>query len=136
MNVIARGALALVAAGLALGLAGCATTTPSGTPLFGYVGPPLFAFEDGYVEDRSPTGPLPSWAQGPAIPGSRRYWWIPGSEEWYTFPGPAGVAGETGQMGPQGLAGVAGPSGLPGTAGESGARGPRGLDGEFVVERR
>src|SRR5438477_563700 len=104
------------AALVALAAAGCASTA---TPRVGYGGPPpLFEYQDGYVEDRSPHGPLPAWAYEPAIVGSKRYYWIPGSPEWYTFTGPQGPAGRAGPAGPQGprgLAGAARSDRIPGT---------------------
>src|SRR5216117_257266 len=94
------------AALVALAAAGCASTA---TPRVGYGGPPpLFEYQDGYVEDRSPHGPLPAWAYEPAIVGSKRYYWIPGSPEWYTFTGPQGPAGRAGPAGPQGPRGSQG----------------------------
>ena len=76
---------------VAIAIAGCASTA---TPR-GYGGPPpLFKYQDGYAEDRSPYGPMPTNAgENSTIPGSRRYYWIPGSAEWYTFAGPNGPAG-------------------------------------------
>ena len=111
---------------LAIAAAGCASTSPQ----FGYAGPPpLFAYQDGYVEDQSRHGPLPTYAQGTAIPGSKRYWWIPGSPEWYVFAGtdgPPGTAGPPGPQGPPGVSGVPGPMGPAGVAGDSGPTGPAG----------
>lgn len=119
-----------VAATLVIVAAGCSSTT-STTPRFGYAGPPpLFSYQDGYVEDQTSTGPLPTWAMGTNVPGSRRYSGFPGvTEEWYTFPGPAGPAGPQGPMGPVGPAGLSGPvgaPGLPGPMGPLGAGGERG----------
>lgn len=105
--------------------AGCASTR--GTPRFGYSGPPLYEWENGYyVEDQTRDGPVPTWWKGTNIPGSPRYWWIPGSPEWYTFAGPQGRAGVQGPEGPQGPPGVAG---SPGVAGPSGPAGPAGTAG-------
>ena len=120
------------AALMALAAAGCASTA---TPRVGYGGPPpLFEYQDGYVEDRSPHGPLPAWAYEPAIVGSKRYYWIPGSPEWYTFTGPQGPAGRAGPAGPQGPRGLAGAAGPLGPSGIAGARGPEGASGRLVVE--
>ena len=118
----------LTAATLVLVAAGCSSTT-STTPRWGYAGPPpLFAYGDGYVEDQTATGPVPWWARGTNVPGSRRYSRFPRvTEEWYTFPGPAGPAGKPGLAG---LAGPAGPAGPPGPAGPAGAPGPVGPAGE------
>ena len=129
-------ALSVVAvAALGLAAAGCAAS--SGTPLYGYGGPvPLYAFQDGYVEDQTPAGPMATWDIKGTIPGARRYSWIPGTDEWYTFPGPAGPAGPQGPQGPQGLAGLQGPPGLAGVAGVAGPPGPRGGDGILVVMPR
>jgi hypothetical protein len=117
---------------IALVAAGCASSAT--TPRFGYGGPPpLYKFQDGYVEDRSPYGPMPTWATGTPIPGSKRYWWIPGSAEWYTFAGPEGPPGVAGPPGPQGTAGVAGVQGPVGPAGFAGASGPAGSTGQLRV---
>jgi hypothetical protein len=119
--------------------AGCGSTT-STTPRWGYGGPPpLYGYLDGYVEDQTATGPVPSWAWGTNIPGSRRYSSFRGvPEQWYTFPGPAGPPGEPGVMGPAGPAGPVGPAGprgpagapgIAGTPGPVGAQGAAGLPG-------
>lgn len=121
------------AAIVVLAVAGC---TGTGSPRVGYSGPPLFEYQGGYVEDRSPHGPLPTWARDPAIPGSPRYWWIPGSPEWYTFTGPQGPAGPAGPVGPQGAPGIAGRAGGLGSAGVAGAPGPDGPPGRLIVETR
>ncbi len=120
----------IVGLALAAVTAGCATQ-PGGTARWGYGGPPpLFRFADGYVEDRSATGPMVWWRgeQGPNPPGHRRYAdfqpWV--TEEWYTFVGPAGPDGAPGAPGPQGAPGVAG---LPGAAGPQGVAGPVGAAG-------
>lgn len=125
--MIRRAVIALALASLVAPAAGCATF-PSGTPRWGYAGPPpLYHFQDGSIEDVSATGPPAPWTQGNGnIPGSKRYWWIPGSPEWYTFAGPAGPTGKPGPAGPQGPAGVAG---NPGPAGPSGVVGPAGGPG-------
>jgi hypothetical protein len=120
----------VTAATLVLVTAGCSSTT-STTPRWGYAGPPpLFAYLDGYVEDQTATGPLPTRAMGTDPPGSRRYSGfrrVP--EEWYTFPGPAGPAGKQGLAGPAGPAGPPGPAGAPGIAGAPGPAGPAGVAG-------
>ena len=120
-----------MAAAVVIFAAGCSSTT-STTPRFGYAGPPpLFAYQDGYVEDQTATGPMPTWAQGTNVPGSRRYSRFPGvAEEWYTFPGPPGPAGKPGPMGPAGLAGLSGPVGLAGPSGAVGLMGLQGAQGE------
>jgi hypothetical protein len=115
---------------LAAAAAGCASTTP---PRLGYVGPPLFEYEDGYVEDQSLHGPLPTYALGTAIPGTRRYAWIPGSPEWYVLAGPQGPAGNPGPPGPHGPAGVAGVPGPTGPAGVPGSSGPTGPAGRLLL---
>ena len=132
MNTRARIVLAVVV--LALIAAGCAsgTSTPSRLGYDGRV--PLYAFQDGYVEDQSVTGPPPPGAIGSNIPGSRRYFWMPGSPAWYTFAGPAGPAGPQGPMGPQGAAGVNGASGAMGPVGLQGPAGPQGQSGRLIVE--
>jgi hypothetical protein len=120
---------------LGFAVAGCASS--SGTPKFGYGGPvPLYAFQDGYVEDQTQYGPQSRWASGTMVPGSRRYSWIPGTDEWYTFPGPAGPPGPMGPQGPQGAAGLQGPPGLAGVAGVAGPPGPRGSAGILAVNPR
>lgn len=120
-----------MAAMVVIVVAGCSSTT-STTPRFGYAGPPpLFAYQDGYVEDQTATGPMPTWASGTNVPGSRRYSRFPGvSEEWYTFQGPPGPAGKPGPMGPAGLAGLPGPVGPAGSAGAAGLAGLHGAQGE------
>jgi len=120
-----------VAATLVIVAAGCSSTT-STTPRWGYAGPPpLFSYQDGYVEDQTATGPLPTSALGPNVPGSRRYSRFPGvTEEWYTFPGPPGPAGKPGPMGSAGPPGSPGPVGLPGPAGVVGLTGLQGPQGE------
>ena len=131
--MLAIGALAIVAAG-------CAMTTASGTPKYGYDGVvPLYAWQDGYVEDQSADGPLPWFAQGPKAPGSRRYDWIPGAQEWYTFPGPAGPVGKSGPRGPegpQGVIGAQGPAGPMGLMGPMGLEGTAGGNGKLIVHTR
>ena len=118
---------------LAIVAAGCASTT-STTPRVGYGGIiPLYQWQDGYVEDRSETGPMPTWATGTNTPGSRRYGWIPGAQEWYTFAGPNGPAGKPGPMGPQGPDGVTGEQGPAGPAGLSGVAGGPGPDGRLIL---
>ena len=119
-------------AALALVVGGCAF--PSGTSRIGYGGPPpLYAFQDGYVEDQTSTGPLPWYAHGTNPPGTRRYSWIYGADEWYTFPGPAGAPGPVGPAGPQGPQGLQGSPGLSGIAGVAGPPGPVGMSGNLVV---
>ena len=117
-----------VAATLVIVAAGCSSTT-STTPRFGYAGPPpLFSYQDGYVEDQTATGPMPTWDKEGRVPGARRYSGFPGvTEEWYTFPGPAGPAGPQGPVGPMGPVGLSGPAGAPGL---SGSTGPLGAGGE------
>ncbi len=119
----------LTAAALVVIVAGCSSTTS--TPRFGYAGPPpLFAYLDGYVEDQTASGPIPSWAYETNIPGARRYSQFRNvPEEWYTFAGPAGPAGPEGIAGPIGPAGPAGPAGVAGIAGEPGPIGPAGVAG-------
>ena len=116
------------AATLVIVAAGCSSTT-STTPRFGYAGPPpLFSYQDGYVEDQPATGPMPTWDKEGRVPGARRYSGFPGvNEEWYTFPGPAGLAGPQGPVGPMGPVGLSGPAGAPGL---SGSMGPLGAGGE------
>ena len=133
MDVRERFVKTAAAALIALAAAGCASTA---TPRVGYGGPPpLFEYQDGYVEDRSPYGPMPTYAgENTTIPGSKRYYWIPGSPEWYTFRGPQGPAGLAGPAGPQGPRGLAGAAGPLGPSGIAGARGPEGASGRLVVE--
>lgn len=138
LRVMANATAAVVLLAVA---AGCAST--SGTPRYGYSGPPLSEWENGYyVEDQTREGPLPTWAHGTAVPGSKRYWWIPGSPEWYTFAGPEGPAGVQGPAGPQGPPGVAGspgiagPVGLGGPAGTTGAAGAAGTPGTLRVQMK
>lgn len=122
-------AAGLTALMLVIIAAGCSST--ASTPRWGYAGPPpLFAYLDGYVEDQSATGPVPTWRFSSNTPGSRRYASFDGvTEQWYTFPGPAGPAGTQGPAGPAGLAGPPGPDGAPGMAGTPGPVGPAGVAG-------
>lgn len=126
-----RGMTMAAVAALAIAAAGCASTT---SPRLGYGGPPpLYEYQDGYVEDQSLHGPLPTYAHGTAIPGSQRYSWIPGSPEWYVFGGPEGPAGNPGPPGPQGPAGIAGVPGPIGPAGVAGDPGPTGPAGRLLI---
>lgn len=120
-----------MAATVVIVAAGCSSTT-STTPRFGYAGPPpLFSYQDGYVEDQTATGPIPTWANQTNVPGSRRYSRFGGvTEEWYTFPGPPGPAGKPGPVGPAGPAGLPGPPGPAGPAGAAGLTGLQGAQGE------
>ena len=132
MSTRAGSVLAIVV--LAVIVAGCASGT-STTSRWGYDGRiPLYAFQDGYIEDQSVTGPPPPGAIGSNIPGSRRYFWLRGSPEWYTFAGAAGPAGPQGPMGPQGPAGVNGVSGTIGPVGVQGPTGSQGQPGRLIVE--
>lgn len=125
---------ALLAIGVAVATVAC--TTSSGTPRVGYDGKvPLFAFQDGYVEDRSPGGPVSSWAgEQTNIPGDPRYQFVPGAEQWYTFEGPRGPEGKTGVAGLQGPQGEQGVAGLPGPQGVAGLMGPSGTEGVAILE--
>ena len=125
-----RVVIVLALASLLVPFAGC-STFPSGTPRWGYAGPPpLYHFHDDVsIEHQGDTGPPAPWATGSNIPGSKRYWWIPGSPEWYTFQGPQGPTGKPGPAGPQGPAGAQGPAGVAGTPGPAGATGPAGAAG-------
>ena len=126
-----------MAATVVIVAAGCSSTT-STTPRFGYAGPPpLFSYQDGYVEDQTATGPIPTWANQTNVPGSRRYSRFGGvTEEWYTFSmvlqapwrvrGPAGAVANGWQLAPifqvqTGLDYLAGTSGTaPGAASSGG----------------
>lgn len=137
IHVMKRAVIALAVAGLVLPVAGCASS--SGTPRWGYAGPPpLYKLHDDvYIEHVGITGPeQPSFAYGSNVPGSKRYYWMTGSPEWYTFAGPAGPVGKPGPTGPQGPDGVAGPAGPAGPAGVAGAVGPGGPAGKLVYELR
>jgi hypothetical protein len=128
----------LIVATAVFAVAGCGSTT-STTPRWGYGGPPpLYGYLDGYVEDRTAAGPLPTWAaeSGNNIPGQRRYANFPRvPDEWYTFAGPEGPGGKQGPVGvvgaagPVGLAGQAGPVGAAGIDGALGPSGPQGIAG-------
>ena len=128
-DVLRHLVVGLTAATLLVVAAGCSSTTTA--PRWGYAGPPpLFAHEDGYVEDQTATGPVPWWARGTNVPGSRRYSRFPGvTEEWYTLPGPTGPAGQPGRAGLPGPPGSVGPGGPPGPAGPPGPVGPVGEPG-------
>jgi len=127
----------LAAVTVAIGLAGCGATT-SGTPRWGYVGPPLYAYQDGYVEDQSLRGPLERREMGGSTlrSGFKRYSWILPHEtdqQWFVFQGPPGPQGQPGVMGaqgpqgPQGIAGVQGPMGPQGSVGLAGSPGRPGV---------
>lgn len=120
----------LTAAAIVIAVAGCSSTT-STTPRWGYAGPPpLYSFQDGYVEDQTATGPMATWDKTGNPPGARRYSRFPGvTEEWYTFPGPPGPAGKPGPVGPMGPVGSAGLTGPPGPMGPAGTPGSSGLSG-------
>ncbi len=121
-------ALAVVVT-VGIALVGCSTTT-SGTPQWGYVGPPLYAFQDGYVEDQTERGPVPSSVhQTMPPPGTKRYWWLDTDQEWYVFQGPQGPEGKMGPMGAQGPAGLQGIAGIAGPVGPEGPIGLAGLQG-------
>lgn len=120
---------------VALGLTGCGAMT-SGK--WGYVGPPLYAFQDGYVEDQTLRGPAEMALgenTGPPSVTAKRYAWInPRTEqEWFVFQGPqgqqgvAGPIGAHGPQGPQGIAGIAGPQGPQGSVGVAGLSGKPGV---------
>jgi len=125
-----------MAAAVVIVAAGCSSAT-STTPRFGYGGPPpLFSYQDGYVEDQTATGPIPTWAYNTNVPGSRRYSNFPGvTEEWSTFVGPPGPAGRPGPLGSAGLAGLpgpVGPAGPPGPVGLTGLPGDQGERGYLI----
>src|SRR5512138_77601 len=124
----------LAVATLAVVAAGCASSA-STTPRYGYGGiVPLYKWQDGYVEDRTTSGPPPTyWGEVVKVPGAKRYWWIPGTEEWYTFAGPQGPTGVAGAMGPQGTVGVAGKQGPAGPQGVAGVSGPAGTNGKLIL---
>lgn len=130
--------LAITTLGLAMAATGCGGTASTTPPRWGYAGPPpLYRWQDGYVEDRTDTGPIPTYQFKPNVPGQRRYAAFAKfdsrtnyiTEEWYTFEGPQGLAGAPGPQGPQGSAGVAGAAGPPGPVGLAGAPGPIGPAG-------
>lgn len=121
---------ALAAVSLAVALAGC-----SGTPRWGYIGPPLYAHEDGYADRVGMIAPCVPADQyiipgpGPAGPAGP-----PGPPGIAGPPGPAGgpgLAGPPGPPGPAGAAGAPGPAGPPGPAGAPGPRGPQGPPGRW-----
>lgn len=142
--VARRMMVALAAVTVAIGLAGCGATT-SGTPRWGYVGPPLYAYQNGYVEDQSLRGPLQPFAGGENSPlstlraGFTRYSWILPHEtdqEWFVFqgaPGPQGKPGLMGAQGPQGLQGIAGLQGPMGPQGSVGVAGKAGQPGTMFA---
>lgn len=122
--MVARMLTALAVVVTSLALAGCGEMT-SEQARFGYVGPllgpPLYAYQDGYVEDQSARGPLPDWAgESQPPPGTKRYFWLTPDQEWYVFQGPTGPEGKQGPMGAQG------PQGQPGVVGMAGPIGPEG----------
>ncbi len=129
--MVARIIRVLAVLTLGIGLAACATT--SGEPRWGYVGPPLYSYQGGYVEDQTERGPVPAWVhQTMPPPGTKRYYWLDTDQEWFVFQGPQGpqgtpgVQGPQGPQGPQGVAGIAGPMGPEGTVGLAGAPGAPG----------
>lgn len=134
--MIGHAARVLAALTLVVAAAGCASSATT-TPRWGYVGPPLYAYLDGYVEDRSPTGPVHWTAMGPNVSGSRRYASFLGvTEEWYTFEGAPGPQGEPGPAGPQGPPGITGAPGPAGEADPVGLPGSAGPSGILLIETR
>ena len=118
-----------VAAWLLLVLAGCATDPPR----WGYDGPTLYRFQDGYVEETggAPCRPRASYVlPGPAGPaGPAGPVGLPGPAGSPGAPGPAGLPGPAGPAGSPGPAGPPGPAGAPGLPGPSGPPGPAGPPG-------
>ena len=107
----------LVCGAVIVGAAACAP--------FGYDGPPLYAFMDGYADTGVPPGNrvyeggVPCYGRFPYI--------LPGPSGPPGPPGPMGVvgsAGPRGGSGPLGPPGPPGPQGLPGPRGVAGAPGP------------
>lgn len=96
--------------------AGCAS--------LGYEGPPLYAYQDGYVDKTEVQPGRGVWEGMPCYPRAA-----------YIQPGPAGAmgpggpAGSPGYAGPAGAAGPAGPAGMKGPQGPQGPAGPAGVDG-------
>ncbi len=127
--MVARMVRVLAVVALGVGLAAC--TTASGTPQVGYVGPPLYSYMGGYVEDQTERGPLPDWAhQTMPAPGTKRYYWLDTDQEWFVFQGPAGPQGAQGPQGPTGPQGPQGIAGIPGPMGPQGSVGLAGLPGD------
>src|SRR6185436_12385220 len=124
-----RHAMAGIAGGLLLVLAaGCSS---SSTPKFGYYGPPLWAYKDGYVEMVN--------ASDYFGPCSGRRWALAGPAGPAGPTGAAGVVGPSGPAGPRtaGLAGLPGPAGPPGPAGAPGPpgpQGPMGPPGRWIIQ--
>jgi outer membrane protein OmpA-like peptidoglycan-associated protein len=113
MRAVVRG---LFATALLAVTAGCAS--------LGYEGPPLYAYQDGYVDKAEirygegvweglPCYPRPSYIRTGLAGGS----------------GPGGPAGPAGSMGPAGPAGQGGPAGIKGPQGPAGPTGPAGPAG-------
>ena len=110
-------------------LAGC-----SHWPAIGFVGPRLYAYQDGYV-DLAPQANglvwdgLPCYGRAPYIlagpPGPAGVPGPPGPAGSVGSPGPAGAPGPTGPPGAPGPPGPRGPSGPAGPGGRPGAPGPR-----------
>src|SRR5687768_11957841 len=79
----------------------------TGCASFGYEGPPLYAYKDGYVDLAGVQGRVPV-----GLPCQTR--------AAYIQPGRAGVMGPEGPAGSPGLSGPAGPAGVAGPAGAAG----------------
>jgi outer membrane protein OmpA-like peptidoglycan-associated protein len=107
MRHVIRG---LFATALVATVAGCASV--------GYEGPPLYAYQDGYVDKAEIRYGEGVWETIPCYPRAA-----------YIQPGPNGVMGLAGRTGAPGPAGPAGPAGPDGPAGIKGPTGPQGPTG-------
>jgi outer membrane protein OmpA-like peptidoglycan-associated protein len=112
MNPVVRG---LFLTALLAGVTGCAS--------LGYDGPPLYAYQDGYVDKAEVRRGGGVWEGLPCNP--RASYIQPGPAGAMGPGGPAGSAGVTGPAGPAGATGVRGPQGPQGPAGAAGGSGPR-----------
>jgi outer membrane protein OmpA-like peptidoglycan-associated protein len=112
MRYVTRGFFVI---GLLAAVAGCASV--------GYDGPPLYAYQDGYV-DKAAHGDTGLVYE--RLPCQGRASYIQPQPGLAGVMGPAGPAGSPGAAGPAGPAGPAGIRGPQGPAGPSGVLGPRG----------
>ena len=115
MRHVLRGCFVIA---LLAGLAGCAS--------LGYEGPPLYAYQDGYMQQAEVRDGQGVWP-GFGLPCTRRMASIqPGPAGPV---GPGGPAGSSGSPGPAGPTGPAGPPGIKGPQGPQGPGGPAGVPG-------
>src|SRR5215212_6015188 len=103
-----------------IGLLGAVT----GCSSMGYIGPNLYAYQDGYVDKAEVQRGRGVWEGLPCNP--RAAYIQPGPDGAMGPAGPAGGPGAAGPAGPAGPAGIRGPQGPQGPSGPAGGSGPRG----------